>query len=71
MRSEGRVVDLSGAYSKPLAREVLEAADRVVTMGRSVGSVEIPEATRHADIDDRVQALLAELEGSAEAPEPA
>jgi arsenate reductase len=42
-------VDLSEAYAKPLAREVLEAADVVVTMGRSVGAVEIPEGTRHVD----------------------
>jgi arsenate reductase (thioredoxin) len=42
-------VDLTDAYAKPLSREVLEAADVVVTMGRSVGSVEIPETTRHFD----------------------
>jgi arsenate reductase (thioredoxin) len=42
-------VDLSEAYAKPLSREVMEAADIVVTMGRSVGSVEIPEGTRHLD----------------------
>lgn len=42
-------VDLSEAYAKPLSREVMEAADVVVTMGRSVGAVAIPEATRHED----------------------
>ena len=42
-------VDLTEAYAKPLAREVLEAADVVVTMGRSVGDVEIPPSTRHED----------------------
>ena len=42
-------VDLSEAYAKPLSREVLEAADVVVTMGRSVGAVEIPTETRHID----------------------
>jgi arsenate reductase (thioredoxin) len=42
-------VDLSEAYAKPLAPEVLEAADVVVTMGRSVGAVDIPESTRHVD----------------------
>jgi arsenate reductase (thioredoxin) len=81
-------IDLSEAYAKPLAPEVLAAADRVVTMGRSVGSVQIPEGTRHDDwrvgdptgapvdevrrvrddIDDRVQALLSELEPAAEEP---
>ena len=42
-------VDLSEAYAKPLSREVLEAADVVVTMGRSVGAVDIPAGTRHVD----------------------
>jgi arsenate reductase len=42
-------VDLSEAFAKPLAREVLGAADLVVTMGRSVGQVEIPPETRHED----------------------
>jgi arsenate reductase len=78
--------DLSEAYAKPLAPEVMAAADVVVTMGRSVGAVEIPESTRHVDwrvgdptgasvdearrvrdeIDSRVIALLAELEGTGE-----
>lgn len=42
-------VDLTEAYARPLSTEVLDAADVVVTMGRSVGSVEIPETTRHLD----------------------
>jgi arsenate reductase (thioredoxin) len=42
-------VDLSEAYAKPLSAEVLAAADVVVTMGRSVGTVEIPEGTVHLD----------------------
>ena len=42
-------VDLTEAYAKPLSIEVLDAADVAVTMGRSVGSVEIPETTRHLD----------------------
>jgi arsenate reductase (thioredoxin) len=42
-------VDLSEAYAKPLSEEVLAAADVVVTMGRSVGAVDIPEGTRHDD----------------------
>jgi arsenate reductase (thioredoxin) len=76
-------VDLTEAYAKPLAPEVVESADVIVTMGRSVGAVSIPEGTRHEDwrvgdptgasvdearrvrddIDRRVQALLAALEG--------
>ena len=79
-------IDLSEAYAKPLAPEVIAAADRVVTMGRSVGAVQIPEGRQHDDwrvgdptgapvdevrrvrddIDDRVQALLSELEGPSE-----
>ncbi len=42
-------VDLSEAYAKPLSPEVLEAADVAVTMGRSVGAVDIPEGVRHVD----------------------
>ena len=42
-------VDLGEAYAKPLSPEVLQAADVVVTMGRSVGSVEIPEGIRRMD----------------------
>jgi arsenate reductase (thioredoxin) len=42
-------VDLSDAYAKPLSEEVLAAAHVVVTMGRSVGAVDIPEGTRHED----------------------
>jgi arsenate reductase len=42
-------VDLSDAFAKPLSPEVLAAADVVVTMGRSVGSVDIPSSTRHVD----------------------
>jgi protein-tyrosine-phosphatase len=40
---------LSEAYAKPLSPEVLAAADVVVTMGRSVGAVQIPEGTRRLD----------------------
>jgi protein-tyrosine-phosphatase len=29
--------------------EILAAADVVVTMGRSVGAIELPEGTRHED----------------------
>jgi arsenate reductase len=42
-------VDLTEAYAKPMSSEVLGAADVVVTMGRSVGAVAIPEGTRHED----------------------
>jgi arsenate reductase len=42
-------VDVDTAYSKPLTEEVLDAADVVVTMGRSVGRVEVPQGTDHRD----------------------
>jgi len=42
-------IGLEEAYSKPLTEEVLRAADVVVTMGRSVGEVRIPEGARHLD----------------------
>ncbi len=42
-------VDLGEAFAKPLSDEVLRAADIVVTMGRSVGHVEIPAETRRFD----------------------
>lgn len=42
-------VDMTEGYSKPLTDEVLNAADVIVTMGRSTGDVEIPEGARHVD----------------------
>ena len=42
-------IDLSQAFTKPLSAEVLAGADVVVTMGRSVGEVEIPAGVRHVD----------------------
>jgi arsenate reductase (thioredoxin) len=42
-------VDLTEAYAKPLSAEVLGSADVAVTMGRSVGAVEIPDGVRHED----------------------
>jgi arsenate reductase (thioredoxin) len=56
-------VDLAEAYAKPLSREVLDAADIVVTMGRSVGAVEVPSGTRHIDwrVGDPSGAPVAEV----------
>jgi protein-tyrosine-phosphatase len=42
-------IDLSEGFTRPLTPEVLAAADVVVTMGRSVGPVEIPASARHVD----------------------
>ena len=42
-------IDISEGFTRPLTREVLAGADVVVTMGRSVGEIEIPATTRHLD----------------------
>jgi len=42
-------IDLGEAFVRPVTSEVLAAADVVVTLGRSVGDVEIPASTRHED----------------------
>ncbi len=42
-------IDLSDKYARPLTPEVLASADLVVTMGRSVGNIEIPDTARHLD----------------------
>jgi protein-tyrosine-phosphatase len=42
-------VGMDEAFVRPLTKEVLGAADVVVTMGRSVGDVDIPESARHVD----------------------
>jgi protein-tyrosine-phosphatase len=42
-------IDLSDKFSRPVTDEVLGAADVVITMGRSVGEVEIPTTARHLD----------------------
>ena len=42
-------IDTSEAFARPASEEVLHAADLIVTMGRSVGAVEIPDGVRHVD----------------------
>jgi arsenate reductase (thioredoxin) len=42
-------IDLSDKFTRPLTAEVLASADVIVTMGRSVGKIEIPETARHLD----------------------
>jgi protein-tyrosine-phosphatase len=56
-------VDLHEAYPVPLTEDVLAAADVVVTLGRSIGEVEVPEGVRHEDwrIGDPVGAPVAEV----------
>lgn len=56
-------LDLSDEFSRPLSPEVLTSVDVVVTMGRSVGEVDIPPTTRHLDwrVGDPAGASLAEV----------
>ncbi len=56
-------VDLANAYPVPLTEEVLAAADVIVTLGRSVGAVEIPAGVRRKDwrVGDPVGAPLPEV----------
>jgi len=42
-------IDLSEKFTRPITEEVLASADVVITMGRSVGAVQIPETARHLD----------------------
>jgi protein-tyrosine-phosphatase len=42
-------VDLSEEFTRPLTAEVMDNADIIVTMGRSVGAFDIPERVRHVD----------------------
>ena len=42
-------IDLSDKFTRPLTAEVLASADLVITMGRSVGQIEIPAKARHLD----------------------
>jgi len=42
-------IDISDKFTTPLTPEVLASADLVITMGRSVGQIEIPSTARHLD----------------------
>ena len=55
--------DLTESYAKPISPEVLEAADVVVTLGRSVGPIAIPESAKHEDwrVGDPVGASIGEV----------
>jgi arsenate reductase (thioredoxin) len=56
-------VDTSEFYVRPVSDDILAAADVIVTMGHSVGEVELPEGARHEDwrVGDPVGADLAEV----------
>ena len=55
--------DLNEAYPIPLTEDVLAGSDLVVTLGRSVGEVDIPAGVRHEDwrVGDPVGADLTEV----------
>jgi hypothetical protein len=58
--------DLHEAYPVPLTEDVLARADVVVTLGRSVGEIEVPQAAaRGWRIGDPVGAPLERFSGSA------
>ena len=56
-------VDPNDAFAHPVTDEVLRAADVIVTMGHSVGVVDIPAHVRHQDwrVGDPVGAPLQEI----------
>jgi arsenate reductase len=55
-------LDLEDAYARPVTREVLEAADVIVTMGKSIGQVDLPDGVRVEDwrVGDPVGATVEE-----------
>ena len=56
-------IDLHDSYPVPLTEDVLAASDVVVTLGRSVGEVHVPEGVRREDwrIGDPVGAPIEEV----------
>jgi len=42
-------IDLAEAFTKPISPEVIGGADVIVTMGRSVGEIDVPAGVRHID----------------------
>jgi arsenate reductase len=56
-------VDVSDKFTKPLTPEVLASADLVITMGCSVGQIEIPSTASHLDrrVSDPAGAELDEV----------
>jgi protein-tyrosine-phosphatase len=56
-------IDVEEAFARPVTPEVLAATDVVVTMGHSVGVIDIPEGVHHEDwrVGDPVGAPLEEV----------
>jgi arsenate reductase len=55
-------IDTSEAFARPVDGEILANADVIVTMGHSVGAVQLPEGVKHQDwrVGDPVGASLEE-----------
>jgi arsenate reductase (thioredoxin) len=56
-------LDPSEEFARPVTDDILRGADVIVTMGHSVGVVDMPEGVRHEDwrVGDRIGAPLAEI----------
>ncbi|MGO9976293.1 MAG: low molecular weight phosphatase family protein [Solirubrobacteraceae bacterium] len=56
-------VDPEQAFARPVTDEVLHGADVIVTMGHSVGGIDLPEGIRHEDwrLGDPVGAPIDEI----------
>ncbi len=56
-------VDPEQAFARPVTEEVLHGADVIVTMGHSVGVIDLPEGIRHEDwrLGDPVGAPIDEI----------
>jgi protein-tyrosine-phosphatase len=61
-RSSASSVDTSEFFVRPVSRDILAGADVIVTMGHSVGKVELPEEAKHEDwrVGDPVGASMEE-----------
>ena len=56
-------IDPDEAFARPVTDEVLRAADVIVTMGHSVGVIDLPEGVRHDDwrVGDPIGAPISEI----------
>jgi protein-tyrosine-phosphatase len=55
-------IDTSESFARPVSAEILASADMVITMGHSVGAVDLPANVKRADwrVGDPVGATVAE-----------
>jgi protein-tyrosine-phosphatase len=55
-------VDTSEAFVRPVSADVLASADVIVTMGHSVGQIDLPDGVKHLDwrVGDPVGASIDE-----------